>query len=157
MSVGDVAGLIAAIAFVLLVGLLAVPLLKLGKVLDEARRLVGTVTDETAPLINEVTTTVGLTNHQLERVDTITAGVQQVTTNVSALTSLFAATLGSPVVKIAAFSYGVRRAMSDRRRVDVEKRVKTEMKSEKKDGRSRSRRGAGAPASSGSSSKDSAA
>jgi uncharacterized protein YoxC len=153
MSVGDVAGLIAAIAFVLLVGLLAVPLLKLGKVLDEARRLVGTVTDETAPLISEVTTTVGLTNHQLERVDTITAGVQQVTTNVSALTSLFAATLGSPVVKIAAFSYGVRRAMSDRRRVDVEKRVKTEMKSEKKGGR----RGAGAPASSGSSSKDSAA
>ncbi len=36
MSVGDVAGLIAAIAFVLLVGLLAIPLLKLGKVLDEA-------------------------------------------------------------------------------------------------------------------------
>ncbi|HTC68177.1 MAG TPA: DUF948 domain-containing protein [Acidothermaceae bacterium] len=153
MSVGDVAGLIAAIAFVLLVGLLAVPLLKLGKVLDEARRLVGTVTDETVPLINEVTTTVGLTNHQLERVDTITAGVQQVTTNVSALTSLFAATLGSPVVKIAAFSYGVRRAMSDRRRADVEKRVKTEMKSQKKGGR----RGAAAPASSGSASKDSAA
>jgi uncharacterized protein YoxC len=148
MSVGDVAGLIAAIAFVLLVGLLAVPLLKLGKVLDEARRLVGTVTDETAPLINEVTTTVGLTNHQLERVDTITAGVQQVTTNVSALTSLFAATLGSPVVKVAAFSYGVRRAMSDRRRADVEKRVKTEIKAEKKSGR----RPAGAPASSGSAS-----
>jgi hypothetical protein len=153
MSVGDVAGLIAAIAFVLLVGLLAVPLLKLGKVLDEARRLVGTVTDETVPLINEVTTTVGLTNHQLERVDTITAGVQQVTTNVSALTSLFAATLGSPLVKVAAFSYGVRRAMSDRRRGDVEKRVKTEVKAERKAGR----RGAGASTSSGTTSKDSAA
>jgi hypothetical protein len=153
MSVGDVAGLIAAIAFVLLVGLLAVPLLKLGKVLDEARRLVGTVTDETVPLINEVTTTVGLTNHQLERVDTITAGVQQVTTNVSALTSLFAATLGSPLVKVAAFSYGVRRAMGDRRRGDVEKRVKTELKAERKAGR----RGAGASTSSGAASKDSAA
>jgi uncharacterized protein YoxC len=153
MSVGDVAGLIAAIAFVLLVGLLAVPLLKLGKVLDEARRLVGTVTDETVPLINEVTTTVGLTNHQLERVDTITAGVQQVTTNVSALTSLFAATLGSPVVKVAAFSYGVRRAMSDRRRGDVEARVKSQLKAERKAGR----RGAGAPTSSAATSKDSAA
>jgi uncharacterized protein YoxC len=157
MSVGDVAGLIAAIAFVLLVGLLAVPLLKLGKVLDEARRLVGTVTDETVPLINEVTTTVGLTNHQLERVDTITAGVQQVTTNVSALTSLFAATLGSPVVKVAAFSYGVRRAMSDRRRGDVEARVKSQLKAERKDGRSGRRRGAGAPTSSAATSKDSAA
>ena len=156
MSVGDVAGLIAAIAFVLLVGLLAVPLLKLGKVLDEARRLVGSVTDETVPLINEVTTTVGLTNHQLERVDTITAGVQQVTTNVSALTSLFAATLGSPLVKVAAFSYGVRRAMSGRRREDVEKRVKSELKAERKNGRT-GRRGAGASTGSGTTSKDSAA
>jgi uncharacterized protein YoxC len=156
MSVGDVAGLIAAIAFVLLVGLLAIPLLKLGKVLDEARRLVGSVTDETVPLINEVTTTVGLTNHQLERVDTITAGVQQVTTNVSALTSLFAATLGSPVVKVAAFTYGVRRAMGERRHDDVEKRVKSELKAEKKGGRrgaSKSSTGAGK----GDASKDSAA
>jgi len=153
MSVGDVAGLIAAIAFVLLVGLLAVPLLKLGKVLDEARRLVGSVTDETVPLINEVTTTVGLTNHQLERVDSITANVQQVTTNVSALTSLFAATVGSPVIKVAAFTYGVRRAMGDRRHADVEKRVKNEMKADRKT----ARRGAGKSAGTDAAPKDSAA
>ncbi|HEX7106302.1 MAG TPA: DUF948 domain-containing protein [Acidothermaceae bacterium] len=132
MSVGDIAGLIAAIAFVLLVGLLAIPLLKVGKVLDEARRLVRGVTDETVPLINGVTETVGHTNDQLERVDAITANVQQMTTNISALTSLFAATLGSPVVKVAAFSYGVRRAMAERRHGDVEKRVKEQLKAEKK-------------------------
>jgi hypothetical protein len=34
------------------------------------------------------------------------------TTNVNALTALFAATLGSPVVKVAAFTYGVRSALS---------------------------------------------
>jgi hypothetical protein len=34
------------------------------------------------------------------------------TTNVNALTSLFAATVGSPVVKAAAFTYGVRSALS---------------------------------------------
>jgi uncharacterized protein YoxC len=143
MSVGDVAGLIAAIAFVLLVGLLAIPLLKLGKVLDEARRLVGTVTDETVPLINEVTTTVGLTNHQLERVDAITSNVQQVTTNVSALSSLFAATLGNPVVKVAAFCYGVRRALSERRHGELKKRVESELKADRKAGR----RGGGANSS----------
>ena len=153
MSVGDVAGLIAAIGFVFLVGLFAFLALKLGKGLDEMRRLVASVTDETVPLIKEVTTTVGLTNHQLERVDTITAGVQQVTTNVSALTSLFAATLGSPLVKVAAFSYGVRRAMSDRHRDDVAKRVKTELKAERKS----RRRGAGASNGSAAPSKDSAA
>lgn len=135
MSVGDIAGIIAAGAFVLLVGLAAVPLIKLGKVLDEARRLVRGVTDETVPLINGVTTTVQHTNHQLERIDAITANVQQVTTNVSALTSLFAATVGSPVVKVAAFTYGVRKALADRKRRDVEKRIKSEMKAAKKRGR----------------------
>ena len=137
MSVGDIAGLIAAIAFVLLVGLLAIPLLQVGKVLDEARRLLRNVTDETVPLINGVTETVGHTNDQLERVDAITSNVQQMTTNISALTSLFAATLGSPVVKVAAFSYGVRRAMAERRHGDVEKRVKEQLKEEKKQKRGR--------------------
>ena len=97
--------------------------------------MVGTVTDETVPLLNEVTTTVGLTNQQLERVDAITTNVQQVTTNVSALTSLFAATLGSPVVKVAAFSYGLRRAVGDRRREEVQKKVKADLKAERKRGR----------------------
>jgi hypothetical protein len=72
------------------------------------------VSEQTIPLLSEVTTTVSTTNAQLVRVDAITANLQQVTTNVSALTSLFAATLGSPLVKVAAFSYGVRQAMSGR-------------------------------------------
>jgi len=112
---GDVAGLIAAIAFVVLVALLAVPLLKLGRVLDETRTTIRTLSDDTRPLLSEVTTTVSHTNEQLVKVDTITTNAAQVATNVSALTALFAATLGSPVVKVAAFTYGVRHAVSGRR------------------------------------------
>jgi uncharacterized protein YoxC len=115
MSVGDVAGLIAALAFVLLVGVIAVPLVKLGKVLDETRLTVRGISEGTLPLLSEVTTTVATTNEQLVKVDAITTNVAQVSTNVSALTSLFAATLGSPVVKVAAFSYGVRQAMNGRK------------------------------------------
>ena len=37
-------------------------------------------------------------------------------TNVNALTSLFAATLGGPLIKVAAFSFGVRMAVGSRRR-----------------------------------------
>jgi uncharacterized protein YoxC len=114
MSVGDVAGLIAALAFVLLVGFMAYPLVKLGKVLDETRVTVRGLSDGALPLLTEVTTTVSETNHQLTKVDTITTNAAQVSTNVSALTTLFAATLGSPVVKVAAFSYGVRQAMNGR-------------------------------------------
>lgn len=112
---GDVAGLVAAIAFVALVGLLAVPLIKLGHVLDEMRTTIRTLSDDTRPLLSEVTTTVSHTNEQLVKVDTITTNAAQVATNVSALTALFAATLGSPVVKVAAFTYGVRHAVSGRR------------------------------------------
>jgi uncharacterized protein YoxC len=115
MSVADVAGLIAAIALVLLVGALAVPLIKLGSLIDEARMTVRGLSETSAPLIREVTTTVTTTNAQLGKVDVITSNVASTTSNVSALTTLFAATLGSPIIRVAAFTYGVRQAVSGRR------------------------------------------
>lgn len=115
VTLGGVAGIIAAVAFVALVTALAYPLIKLGKVLDETRLTVRGISDGALPLLSEVTTTVASTNQQLGKVDTITDNVAQVSTNVSALTALFAATLGSPVVKMAAFSYGVRQAITGRR------------------------------------------
>ena len=112
MSVGDVAGLIAAIAFVLLVGLLAIPLIKLGRVLDEATRSLREVTEHSVPILDEAASTVASTNTQLVKVDTITTSAAQVSENVSALAGLYAATLGRPLVKVAAFSYGVRQAFA---------------------------------------------
>lgn len=113
MSLGDVAGLIAAIAFVALVGLCALPLVKLGKVFDEARTSLREVTEHTLPVIDETAATIASTNAQLANIDTITTSAAQVSENVSALSSLFAATLGGPLVKVAAFSYGVRRALAN--------------------------------------------
>jgi predicted PurR-regulated permease PerM len=124
MSVGDLAGLIAVIVFALLVGFLAYPIIKVGRLVEDLRHTVQGVSEQTIPLLSEVTTTVSTTNAQLVRVDAITSNVQQVTTNVSALTSLFAATLGSPLVKVAAFSYGVRQAMSGRGSAKSSKRRK---------------------------------
>jgi uncharacterized protein YoxC len=112
MSLGDVAGLIAAVAFVLLVGLLAVPLLKLGRVLDEARASIKEVTDHSVPILDEAATTVATTNSQLVKVDTITTSAAQVSENVSALAGLYASTLGRPLVKVASFSYGVRQGFA---------------------------------------------
>jgi uncharacterized protein YoxC len=110
MTVGDVAGLIAAIAFVLLVGFLALPLVKLGRVFDEATRSLREVTEHSVPILDEAATTVASTNSQLAKVDVITTSAAQVSENVSALTGLYAATLGRPLVKVAAFSYAVRQA-----------------------------------------------
>ena len=72
MSGGDIAGLIAAVAFVLLVGVLAVPLVKLGRVLDEARVSVHDLTEHTLPVIDEAAALVASSNGQLEKVDQVT-------------------------------------------------------------------------------------
>jgi len=84
------------------------------------------------PLLGEVTTSVTHVNRELVRVDAITANVQSMTGNVSALTSLFAATLGSPIIKVAAFSYGVRSVAAKRQEKDVNKRVREELKATKR-------------------------
>jgi predicted PurR-regulated permease PerM len=120
VSPWEIALLIVAGAFVLLVLLLAIPLLKLGRTLDEATIAIRKAHTNTDPIFTEANTTLTRVNTQLERVDGITANTQAVTGNVSALTSVFTATLGGPLVKAAAFSYGVSKALKARRRAKGE-------------------------------------
>ncbi|CAN5329249.1 DUF948 domain-containing protein [soil metagenome] len=112
MTAGDIAGLIAAGVFAVLVGLLAVPIIKLGRVFDETSETIRSVKDNVTPLLEEATTTISETNKQLARVDSITSSVEEATGNVSALVALFAATVGGPLIKIAGFSAGVRAAVT---------------------------------------------
>jgi uncharacterized protein YoxC len=132
ISIGQLAALIAAIGFALLMLALCYVVLKLAKTVDETSRLVAGINDKTLPLLGEVTTSVTHVNQELVRVDAITANVQSMTGNVSALTSLFAATLGSPIIKVAAFSYGVRSVAAKRHEKDVNKRVREELKASRR-------------------------
>lgn len=113
MSVGEVAGLIAACAFALLVLVLAVPLVKLGRVLDETRLAVRGLTDESLPLVREVTSTVATANSQLTKVDGITSAAEQAVGNVTALTSTVATTVAGPLVRVSALGYAARKALKD--------------------------------------------
>ncbi|SNQ48055.1 conserved hypothetical protein [Frankia canadensis] len=141
MSGGAVAGLIASGAFAVLALFGCFVLLKLGKIFDEAAarvRQTGIAIDEgtarvrqAGATVDEVNVALAHVNKELDRIDAITANVQTVTTNVSSLTSLFAATVGGPMVRVAAFSYGVRKAAAKRTRSEVESRVKTQMKAER--------------------------
>ena len=115
MSVGQIAAIVAAVAFVILVVLLAIPLLKLGRTLDEATIAIRKAHEGTEPLLSDAGVTLTTVNTQLERVDGITAGARTVSTNVSVLTSLFTATLGGPLVRAAALSYGLSKAVKARR------------------------------------------
>ncbi|WP_327675706.1 DUF948 domain-containing protein [Kitasatospora sp. NBC_00458] len=112
MSVGELAGLLVAVFWAVLVTLLAVVLVRLSRVLKEATVLVSAVTEQAVPLLTDAGAAVRSANEQLERVDEITANVQDAAANANALSSTVAATLGGPLVKVAAFSYGVRKAVA---------------------------------------------
>jgi hypothetical protein len=112
VSGGDIAGLIAAGVFAVLVALLAVPLMKLGRVLDETRDAIHELSAGVTPILEEAAVTIAETNRQLVRVDTITSGIADATGNVSALIALFAATVGGPLIKLAGFSAAVRAGIS---------------------------------------------
>ena len=116
MSGGQIAALIAAGAFLLLVILLAIPILKLGRTLDEATLAIRKAHEGAVPLLSNAVDTVKHVNTNLEKIDAITASAASMSTNAAALTSVVASTVGGPLVKVAAFTYGVRKAVGGRRK-----------------------------------------
>jgi uncharacterized protein YoxC len=132
MSGGEIAALIAAIAFVLLVLLLAVPLLKLGRTLDETTLAVRKSHDGIGPLLTEAQQTMQSVNQQLTQVEAIAENVNSMTTNVAAMTSVVSSTLGSPMIKAAAFTYGVRKTVADRRDADAVKAARRKRRGDKR-------------------------
>ena len=141
MSAGAVAGLIAAGAFLVLALFGCYALAKLARIFDEVGdrvrqtdRAIDESTDrirQAGTTVDEVNTALASVNIELAKVEQITTHVESITGNFSALTSIFAATLGGPIIKVAAFSYGVRSAASKRANADVQSRGKSEMKAEK--------------------------
>jgi uncharacterized protein YoxC len=132
MSGGEIAALVAAIAFVLLVLLLAVPLLKLGRTLDEATLAVRKTHDGIGPILSDAQQTVEAINVQLEHVEGIAKNVNSMTTNVAAMTAIVSSTLGSPMIKAAAFTYGVRKTVADRRDADAVKAARRKRRADRR-------------------------
>ena len=136
MSGGAIAAIIAAGAFVLLVLLLAYPLLKLGRTLDEATLTIRTTREGAAPLLNQAQDSMIQVNSQLDHLDGIAKNVNSMTTNVSALTSVVSSTLGSPLIKAAAFTYGVRKTVNSRRDTAILREAKSKHRAARREARS---------------------
>lgn len=122
MSAGEVAGLIAAMAAVAFVVFCAVPLLKLGRVLEELRLAVRDLGHNSVPILQELRGTVSATNSELGKLSLVTEDVAKVSAhatvvseNAAQLSTLFTSTLGGPMIKTAAFTYGVRQAVGGRK------------------------------------------
>ncbi|MFJ7047648.1 DUF948 domain-containing protein [Streptomyces sp. JV178] len=115
VSGGEVAGILVAVFWAILVSFLAVALARLAQTLKATTKLVADVTDQAVPLLADASTAVRSAQTQIDRVDAIASDVQEVTSNASALSTTVASTFGGPLVKVAAFGYGVRRAIGGRR------------------------------------------
>jgi hypothetical protein len=71
-------------------------------------------------------------NAQLDDLEGVTRGVSSITANAAALTSIASSTVGSPLIKAAAFSYGVRRTISKRRTAEAERAAKQRHRASRK-------------------------
>ncbi len=111
MSGGDIAAIIAASSFALLVIFTGVPLIKLGGLIDETRDSVRDLNEAMSPLLTEVTTTVTETNKALAKLDVITENVVDVTTNINSLVAVFSASVGAPLIKLAGLTKSLRTAL----------------------------------------------
>ncbi|MEU3254936.1 DUF948 domain-containing protein [Streptomyces sp. NPDC006997] len=123
MSGGEVAGILVAVFWAILVSFLAVALARLAQTLRATTKLVADVTDQAVPLLADASSAVRSAQTQIDRVDSIASDVQEVTSNASALSTTVASTFGGPLVKVAAFGYGVRRALGGSRREDAPERA----------------------------------
>ncbi|MER7721742.1 DUF948 domain-containing protein [Streptomyces flaveolus] len=115
VSGGEVAGILVAVFWAILVSFLAVALARLAQTLRATTKLVSDVTDQAVPLLADASSAVRSAQTQIDRVDAIASDVQEVTSNASALSTTVASTFGGPLVKVAAFGYGVRRALGGRK------------------------------------------
>jgi hypothetical protein len=125
VSAGQLAALIAAGFFA--VGMCAVVfvLLRLAGLISHANRIMTDYGDRAGTLIERAQAAVDRTNEQLERTDSITASMDEVTSNMADLSGHVAdlaglargisAGFGTPLLRVSAFVFGVRRAVWLRR------------------------------------------
>jgi uncharacterized protein YoxC len=100
MNGAEIAALIAAGAFAVLVIFLVLVLLKLARLLDDASATIRETGETVIPLLTELTETTKSTNKQLEKIDIITDSVVDATSNLSSLISSFTTTVGGPLLRV---------------------------------------------------------
>ena len=108
---GDIALIILAAFWGVLVCFLAIVLLTTFRVMESTKTLIDGIREETVPLLHEVTSTVTGVNKELERVDTIMVSAGKITGSVSRLTEVVERTVSNPLIKLAAFTAGASAAI----------------------------------------------
>ncbi len=113
------AAVVAAIAFAVLASAGVYTLVKLARLISAATGVVADLRVRSDLLIGRANSAVDRANEQLARTDAITANMDEVASNIAELTADVSmlsravhAVLGGPLGRLAAFSFGVRRAIA---------------------------------------------
>lgn len=146
----DLFAALTGVAILILCIVLSVVLISLrNKIVVKAGQTLDKVDREIGPLLQNLNTTVTNVNGslvkvdgELEKVGSITGNAAHISSQVANITSLIAAAVGTPLVKAAAFGFGLRRAVKKRgqevdeeqvrRMVEASKQTKKERKKARK-------------------------
>jgi predicted PurR-regulated permease PerM len=110
MSALDYAWFAVAVLLGAMVIVVCVVLANVFRVLTSTKDLIDGVTSQTVPLLQNVNGTVTLVNQELIRVDGILSTAETVTSTVGNLVNVVASTISSPLVRLSALAYGLRKA-----------------------------------------------
>jgi uncharacterized protein YoxC len=109
---GDVALIVLAIGWVVLVLALCVVLLNTYRVLESTKLTIDAMREETVPLLREVKGSVERTNRELDRVDDMLVSATTVVGRVERLTGLVEQAAASPIVKVISLGAGLRKGFA---------------------------------------------
>lgn len=112
MTVGEVSGLVAAIAFALMSVFTAWLLVQLVKTMGILNHFLDDVRVETIPLMSRFQTTMDHVNTELDRVDGILTAVESLSDKANNATKVVQEVVTSPVVKAIGIGAGAGKAYS---------------------------------------------
>jgi uncharacterized protein YoxC len=129
MNAGQLAALIAAVSWAVLVCAVVYVLARLARLISAATRAVTGYRDHAEDLMARAQAAVDRTNEQLAATDAITSSMDQVTANMAELSGHvsdlagvaggISAAFGTPLMKLSATAFGIRRAVAIRRSVRI--------------------------------------
>jgi uncharacterized protein YoxC len=109
---GDVALIVLAAFWGLLVLFLCVVLINTFRVLESTKMLIDGIREETVPLMREVKTSVEKANRELDRVDGMLVATGELVGRVQRIAGLVEQAVASPLTKLIGVGAGVRAAAS---------------------------------------------
>ncbi|ADG88761.1 hypothetical protein TBS_10600 [Thermobispora bispora] len=116
LTAGELAGLLIAVFWAILVCFMAVALVKLSRLLTETTKSVAELSERLTPLLDDVNKAVSETNRRLADMEAITDNVREVSGNMVKITGVASTLLAGPMIKISALGHGLRVAMARRER-----------------------------------------